>query len=263
QSGPERRHGFDHGAPSRVPGESRMKRTLFGPVALLLAFGLGPALASARLVVDGCDSMGVDTDNDGMSDDCESTLAHKYSLVYWFHPDELYYFFDPSTYINSTGLQLNAIFAPWNSGHSAFDPYQWRVAILSNGGGILAEWAPADPATFADFISGINSASVHDLYPEIAAWIDSYGWDNLIIEVPKDPDEGYVHWHLDPQTPIHYLASPNTEGNIELQFWQFSHRDAKGSASGYGDHWCDWTRAILVFEVRDNTVVEPPLYAYY
>ena len=226
---------------------------------------------------------GLDVDHDGISDEYELDLAEKYAPCFIFDPREDYFYMDPTDFINKCGRQLNSMFSGYgNPNRPGFaDSDCWKVGLL-----LGTKWIPSDgiypPAnmSFSQFISGYNEKSVRTYDPEMHRLLEEHSingrlpWENVRIRPPAWRGAYYLifdkalKYRFNPNAPVFFLVEINAEGNMELQYWQFSHCDDKNLETDYlyqVDHLCDWSRVVLVFAANsDKTkVIEPPLYAFY
>jgi len=73
-------------------------------------------------------SIAADVDHDNIDDDYEQILAERYVPHYIFHPDERFYFMDPSDFMNKSNTELNNMITACTGNSGAFfnDVY-WSV----------------------------------------------------------------------------------------------------------------------------------------
>jgi len=228
-------------------------------VACFLAFFLSPQAVTA------------DADFDGMDDALEEELAVRYVPHYIFHPEERYFYIDPGLFLNSTGQQLNDVFAPHNEGQRPFgEDDSWAIAVLKEKIDVINPFlwyqtAP-DPANFASYIGSARRWYSNSVLPDlVTAYLNVTDWSYLRILPPgwSSVDWNSLDYSCNQDVPVSYLVEENSEGNIELQYWQFSYNDNKEAILGIGNHLCDWSHVTIVFQKQGDGVVEPPLYAYY
>lgn len=215
----------------------------------------------------------------------EYELAKKYSPVYYFHADENFYFTDAEWYISSSADELAFAFSynmdcnnyPYFDESDDLRRDRWRIYFGSQIG-LYTE----DPDDFPGLIGFFNQNNINAIeiyFPAVATWLEQTNddWGNVRIYKPERmhlpgfpcPDLEICCYHrpIDFNAPIYYIVETNTEGNVELQYWAYSHMDETYADYGYGEHDGDWTRVVLVFpgvsESAPLGVVEPPLYSYF
>jgi hypothetical protein len=226
----------------------------------------------------------VDADHDGISDERELELAAKYAPHFIFDPREDYFYIDPKLFIDSQGSELNRLFQPWgNPNQSGFiENDGWKLAFRIHGDTWIPPKGKYPPAgmSFSQFISGYNEKSIQEYDPSMYRLLlnksetGTLAWDHLRIRPPQWRGKYYklfdkaLKFHFDASAPVFFIVERNAEGNVELQYWQFSHCDDKNLATDairQVDHLCDWSRVVLVFasNTTGDGVAEPPLYAFY
>lgn len=224
-------------------------------------------------------------DHDQITQEHESYLADKYKPHYIFYPNcglgsvEHYYYMNPPFFIDKHGAALNDLFAPYNNNAHPFNDDSsniWRISYKS------ITRTPPQGEPFSSFIGKYCLANIQQADPDMYSAMlsdsgdpDDLPWGDLHLVRPSIWEYDYlliddIKYHYTSTAPIFYIVEQNDDGNIELQYWAFSHADDKDLSTDAwynADHLCDWSHVAIVFKAyRDNSnyfAIEPPLYSYY